>query len=475
MLKAKKLSLSTKSLRYVLKISFALTFAIPILALLYIFSDYIPLLATKHINFTFIVVISVAVAYGGFLLIKQIIDPLIKMSSEVRLIANGDFSRRIDVGREDELGELGEALNEITAKVKDNMQQLNVFGQEAQRANVQIQNRILVLSGILQISNLITQGIVLDDILGSAVEKTLAIPNCECSFIFLRDDKKNSYFKISFVSGKYSQELLNKEVILEENDIGRLFLRMLDAKVSLVLDASRKKVTREEEALLKELKLRNVLLVPIVIKHEIKGFLGIGNNIEDFFFNQETADFLNIFSRQISIAIENDALVHKVKQLETRDALTGLYNEDFIRSYLDDEIKRAIMFQRPCSFLGIDISNFKNYKEKFGDISGEKALKKIALIIKDELTAVDRAGRFGSGSFAIVVPEKNKKQAKDKAIKLKRLLDSLLAEDKEIQSPLVLNIVITENPLDGASANELISKANNSLQDVKDSGGVVID
>ncbi|MEW5758397.1 MAG: diguanylate cyclase [Candidatus Omnitrophota bacterium] len=474
MLKAKKISLTTKSLRYVLKISFALTFVIPILVILYVFSDYISLLASKKINFTFIVLVSICVAYGGFLLIKQIIEPLIRMSNDAKLIANGDYTRRIKIDREDELGDLGAALNEITSKVKDNMQQLNVFGQEAQRTNIQIQNRILVLSGILQVSNLITQGLSLDEILSSTVEKMQAIPGCEAAVLFSKSEQERLNYKVVCASGKLAKSLFNKQIFLDKGDIGKLFLKIIEEKKVLVLDVSRKKITKDEQALIDELSLRNIILIPIVTKQEVVGMLIIGNNIEDFFFVQESMDFLNIFSKQISIAIENDALIHRVKQLETRDALTGLYNENFIINYLEDEIKRAIMFQRPCSFLDLEIINFRDYRQQFGDITAEKALKKIALIIKDELSPVEKAGRFNSNSFAIVIPEKNKKQAKEKAIKLKRLIDSLLSNDKEIMLPIILNIAVSENPLDGVNANELITKARELLSGSKESKGVIL-
>ena len=50
--------------------------------------------------------------------------PVIRISKEATLIAKGDLSREIQIAREDELGELGTALNEMTLKIRNSVEEL---------------------------------------------------------------------------------------------------------------------------------------------------------------------------------------------------------------------------------------------------------------------------------------------------------------------------------------------------------------
>ena len=90
------------------------------------------------------------------------------------------------------------------------------------------------------------------------------------------------------------------------------------------------------------------------------GILAVGNKIEDFIFKEDEQELLKVFAKQAAIAVENDLLITRARDLAVKDDLTGLYNQKYIHTRLDEEIKRACMYQRPCGYLLIDMDNFKN-------------------------------------------------------------------------------------------------------------------
>jgi diguanylate cyclase (GGDEF)-like protein len=157
--------------------------------------------------------------------------------------------------------------------------------------------------------------------------------------------------------------------------------------------------------------LKNTLAVPVFLKGKVIGFLGIGNNRDTFSYAKDDREFLEILEKQMAIAFENDSLVHRVGKLEIKDALTGLYNEAFITTRLEEEIKRAIIYQRPCSFILLNIDDYQEIGKRLGHQHAEAILKKIAYLIRDSVTEIDRVARISSNEFAIVLPERNKRQA----------------------------------------------------------------
>jgi len=163
------------------------------------------------------------------------------------------------------------------------------------------------------------------------------------------------------------------------------------------------------------------------------------------------------------VAIENDYLLEKVRNLEIRDELTGLYNERFIRGYLDDEIKRSIIYQRPCSFILLRIMDPALYREIHGEPVFGQALKKIAGALSSAFTGIERLSRFGECGFAIVLSEKNKRQAQRIADELRKKAEDLF-KDSPAENRLRAAVSVAENPIDGVTSQELIAYAQSCFK-----------
>ncbi len=180
---------------------------------------------------------------------------------------------------------------------------------------------------------------------------------------------------------------------------------------------------------------------------------------------------LELLSKQITIAIENDFLAAKVEKLEIVDNLTGLDNSSYLKERLDEEIRRAIRFQRPCAFVLFSIDRFKEYYESFGHIASENVLIKFSSLIKENISEVDRAGRFSDHEFALVLPEKNKRQSIEVADEIRRKIEFIFSEEEDQKRKLTCTAAVTENPVDGIKAEELILKARNILENASQQGG----
>ncbi|MFA6384228.1 MAG: GGDEF domain-containing protein, partial [Candidatus Omnitrophota bacterium] len=171
----------------------------------------------------------------------------------------------------------------------------------------------------------------------------------------------------------------------------------------------------------------------------------------------------DVFAKQAIIAMGNERLLRKVEKLEIKDNLTGLYNQAYILSHLREEIKRAVMFQRPCAFMLISIDRFDTLLAAVGSEQVNEIIKMIASLIRDSVREVDRVARYEKNSFAVVLPEKNKREMQKMSVMIKESIESKFVSNLDLRKSLTVSIGTSENPLDGASAEELIKSAQKML------------
>jgi diguanylate cyclase (GGDEF)-like protein len=465
MVKYKNLSLTSRGLKYKLNIAFYLMSVLPLLVCIYLVSHYIlPQMGFK-LDITVSILISIFIALAGFYVIKEVFDRIASVSAEAKLIVAGDISRKVNIGYRDEIGDLGEALNQLTQRIRSNMEELKVYSEKSTEINLEIKKHILILSNLLQISSLISHGDKLENILKFTVEKSRALANSDVAYLFSKDENTDT-FSVKIKDGINSEHLLQ----LQLNRDDKVFNKLIQANQPLILDKENALTEDIKTAFHENFKLKGTLAVPVNLKGRLVGILGIGNKSETILYRKADRELLELFAKQIAIALENDILMQRVEKLEIKDALTGLYNKTFIHNRLQEEINRAIIYRRPCAFILLNIDNFQQFHENFGLLQAEVTLKKIAFLIRDSFTEIDRVARVGDNEFAVVLPEKNKRQAQELAENIRKKIDSAFDKERDVFRRLTVSGGVSENPLDGVNAEELITQAKEALNSAKTQG-----
>lgn len=98
-------------------------------------------------------------------------------------------------------------------------------------------------------------------------------------------------------------------------------------------------------------------------------------------------------------------------ELISTDQLTGLYNLRQFYTQLKVEIERVNRYYYPLSVLIVDVDDFKKINEKYGRYEGEKAIRRIAGIVKSQIRQVDSAYRYGGEEFAVILPDTENDEA----------------------------------------------------------------
>ncbi|MBI2885271.1 MAG: diguanylate cyclase [Candidatus Omnitrophica bacterium] len=424
-------------------------FAFPSVREFYHLEQWFPLIASpSEATWWLLSILTLTMAIsllGSAYLAVKIITPVIHLSHHAKSLAAGDYDARMtDDARTGELGDLSAALKKLTSQIRTNMVELKQLGDRTTQMNFEINTRMVMLSGLLQIGELIGGGAGLDIVLDLVVEK-----------LALLDPQGFSFLSLQPVEGLPVTLRRSHNV-----DLGRLTIPP-PKPATVTIDAGHRP-SAGLEPLWKQLDGANVVLQPVFVRGKPVGMLGVGNRYPEFAWTQESVDLAGIFAKQISIALENDLLLRKTKLLAIHDELTGAYNETYVRQRLTEELKRALLYQRPCALAMFAIPGLADYRRRAGEPQSEQVLKQAVRIIQESVTDIDRVGRFGGNEIAVLLPERSKRQALEVAEAVRRRANASLAE-LAAGDALALVSSVVENPLDGVTADELITKASAAL------------
>ncbi|MBN3038655.1 MAG: diguanylate cyclase [Candidatus Omnitrophica bacterium] len=455
-----------KGIKYKLTVAFALMSVIPMLVFGYLIIQYVFPKVSDIWDISIMVAFTIFLMISGFYLAKMIIYPVIKISAHAKGILEGEFDKKIDISREDEIGELGSSLNRLSTKLKQNMGELRGYGEKIKEINMEINRKVFALSGLLQINNLITSEFNLSEVLNLIIEKLAQLQQRGPAFVMLLRKGKGDLA----IAAHANLTLPQPEKVTINPGQG-LLGKVYASGLPLIIDTERSKIGNDK-VLEELLPTNNIMVLPLASSGKIIGILGVGNNLSGFSFSEEEIEVISIFAKQIILAFENETLQRKTKELTVKDELTGLYNEKYIRDRLEEEIKRAISYQRPCSFIILEISDFERYRNAVGEMLVIDALKKIAQTFKESTSEIDKVARFSESQFAAILPEKNKRQSLEVAENIRAEISRFADSQKKSGDGAFLRINggISSTPLDGETSIELINKALAYTEKAKEEG-----
>jgi len=152
------------------------------------------------------------------------------------------------------------------------------------------------------------------------------------------------------------------------------------------------------------------------------------------------------------------------------DVLTGLPNRSLFMDRLEQAINRCVREGYLAGLLFVDLDRFKEINDTLGHESGDELLRQAAKRMCDCLRLTETVARLGGDEFTIILPVVT--SVKDVTIAAERLLNVL-------QEPFTLpggtgqisgSIGIAICPRDGQSIDELMSVADASMYQVKQTG-----
>ena len=140
------------------------------------------------------------------------------------------------------------------------------------------------------------------------------------------------------------------------------------------------------------------------------------------------------------------------------DALTGLANYREFLETLEREVRRADRANRPFAVLLLDLDDLKRINDRWGHLAGNRALRRLAEVMKEQCRSTDLAARYGGDEFAALLIDADPSMARHVAGRVQNALH----KDREEPS-LRVSIGISVYPDHGRSARELFEAADHEL------------
>ncbi|MFN2472318.1 MAG: putative bifunctional diguanylate cyclase/phosphodiesterase [Sphingomicrobium sp.] len=160
----------------------------------------------------------------------------------------------------------------------------------------------------------------------------------------------------------------------------------------------------------------------------------------------------------------------RLTHLANVDVLSGLPNRGRVRQLLGEALRSATTGNVPCAIMFLDLDGFKPVNDTFGHPKGDAVLQAVAKRLCDEVGADGHVGRMGGDEFAIVIGDAQSRR------KIEGLADRIIrsiAEPYQIdQTEIIIGVSIgcAFGPIDGATVDDLILKADLALYEAKGAG-----
>ena len=123
---------------------------------------------------------------------------------------------------------------------------------------------------------------------------------------------------------------------------------------------------------------------------------------------------------------ENSELQNLLKEQNSHDSLTGLYNRRYLDSVMDIHMARSKRDGSALAFIMIDIDYFKDYNDCYGHQAGDECLKRVALSLRASIQrASDLTARFGGEEFLMILPNTTRTSAQDLANEVQQSIAAL--------------------------------------------------
>lgn len=142
----------------------------------------------------------------------------------------------------------------------------------------------------------------------------------------------------------------------------------------------------------------------------------------------------------------------------THDALTGLANYREFMDMLEHEVRRTERNLRQFTVLLLDVNDLKAINDRHGHLEGNRALRRLATVLKEQSRGTDIAARYGGDEFGLVLIDSDLGMAQQ----VVRRIESRLQNDPE-EPALSVSIGIGLYPKDGRNAKELLSVADRQM------------
>ncbi|MEK6728271.1 MAG: sensor domain-containing diguanylate cyclase [Candidatus Omnitrophota bacterium] len=272
------------------------------------------------------------------------------------------------------------------------------------------------------------------------------------------------------IESGFNKQVKRLRLPVHEQNGGLLALGVLDGMPLLLSGENLQKY--RDDPVIQLLRSEELALIPLKAKDKVNGIIVADNLITKKAISKDDIRMLRMLANQAGLAVENSQLYEKTVMRAHSDSLTELWNHGYFQYLLQTELEKTKATKAPLTLMLIDIDFFKIYNDTLGHQAGDKALKELAQLLKNQSRKMDYVCRYGGEEFSIILPQTEKKEAFLIAERLRQDIIKLRFCNEGIlpQKQLTVSIGLSSFPEDGEAPSELINASDRNLYQAKHQG-----
>lgn len=223
---------------------------------------------------------------------------------------------------------------------------------------------------------------------------------------------------------------------------------------------------REEKAEIQEEQVE--FIVSLKHRGQVIGLLMLGEKKSEYPYSSEELNFLHTILNNAAVAIDSAKIYERLRREAVTDGLTKVHNHRYFHEYLSEytaNVKSEIY-----SIAMIDVDLFKLYNDLYGHSSGDKALRKIARVIKESVSGDVIVARYGGEEFAVLMKGVHGKKILEVAENIRCNIERSTFLNQNVNEFLTVSIGTATYPENGETYEEVLENADKALYVAKESG-----
>ncbi len=158
--------------------------------------------------------------------------------------------------------------------------------------------------------------------------------------------------------------------------------------------------------------IRSVIALPFSLDRTQAGVFFLRRTGDESPLSDEDVEFADTVIKAAVATIQRAQVIGMTKADNARlealahtDPLTQVLNRRALTLRLTSELDRSPPVQLPVTLLMIDLDHFKRINDTYGHLTGDDALREVALLLQHAVRSVDVVARYGGEEFVVVLPE----------------------------------------------------------------------
>lgn len=262
------------------------------------------------------------------------------------------------------------------------------------------------LYALYEIAQNLAKSLNIEEALSFISSKIARLVHYRCLVLYLYD-KNNQVLKPRYVAGRDVKHLMELQIKLGERMSGWAAQHRRSMVGRSHADPIRREGERSDlEELLAEgviEPLENAIVTPLLDGDQLLGVLALYDR-PDQPYEEDSLRIISIVGKHVSSAVKNAILYESTKESTLTDPLTDLPNARYLFVSFEEELSRTQRQRVPLSIIELDVNDFKEVNDRYGHPAGDRILRLLARVIRDQLRGCDTCVRYAGDEFIVIVP-----------------------------------------------------------------------